>query len=80
MKMTDKKKNIILKTRQSGFTTIPEIGRELEKCENDPYYFYTEYCRIDGERPEISEERFNEVWKQYLDSPSSTHLIKSRTK
>ena len=58
---------------------------EFEKCKNDPYYFYKEYCQLDGEKPALSDaslsaERFREVMKQYLDSPSSIHLIKSRNR
>jgi hypothetical protein len=51
---------------------------ELQKCKDDPYYFFTEYCTVNGERPSISEERFREIWDQYQNSPSSVHLIKRR--
>jgi len=51
---------------------------ELQKCKDDPYYFFTNYCTINGEQPSISEERFREVWDQYQKSPNSLHLIKCR--
>lgn len=34
---------------------------EKEKCANSPYYFFTNYCLIDGQKPTVivSEEEFN---------------------
>lgn len=55
-----------------------EIKQEIQKCKNDPYYFFTEYVRLDGETPAISQERFMEVWEQYKISPNSILLNKSR--
>lgn len=52
----------------------------IQKCKDDPYYFFTEYCTINGERPAISEERFNEIWETYNNSSNSVLLIKSRIK
>jgi hypothetical protein len=57
-----------------------ECGQEIQKCKDDPYYFFTEYCTINGERPAISEERFNEIWEQYNNSSNSVLLIKNRIK
>ena len=51
---------------------------ELQKCKDDPYYFFTEYVIVNGEQPTISEERFREVWEQYQNSPSSLHLIRGK--
>lgn len=31
---------------------------ELEKCKNDPYYFFSNYCLINGEKPKITKEEF----------------------
>jgi hypothetical protein len=35
--------------------------QEFEKCKNDPYYFFTTYCNINGKRPKfmLTREEFN---------------------
>jgi len=33
---------------------------ELQKCMEDQYYFYANYCLIDGEKPKISREEYYE--------------------
>jgi len=33
---------------------------ELEKCKNDIYYFFSNYILIDGKKPEISRDAFEE--------------------
>ena len=45
--------------------TFGEIEEEMEKCKNNPYYFYTTYITIDGKKPEVwmSEEDFNGLFK-----------------
>ena len=60
--------------------TNKEIKEEMEKCKNDPYYFYSEYCRLDGETPSISEDRFKDMMEEYMNSNSPLLLIKSRNK
>lgn len=35
-----------------------EDKEELEKCKNDIYYFFSNYCLINGEKPKITREEF----------------------
>ena len=35
-----------------------EDKEELEKCKNDPYYFFYNYCLINDEKPKITREEF----------------------
>lgn len=46
---------------------------ELEKCEASPYYFYTNYFKVDGDlaTTNLSEKEFNRQWavmEKYTDS------------
>lgn len=45
-----------------------EDKEELEKCKNDIYYFFSNYCLINGEKPKITREEFE----------SRINLIKER--
>lgn len=40
---------------------------EMGKCKNSPYYFYTNYFMVDGEKAttHLSEKDFNEQWKHF---------------
>ena len=40
-----------------GMTEKEQI-LELDKCKNDPYYFFSNYCLINGEKPKITREEF----------------------
>ena len=35
---------------------------EIEKCKNDPYYFYSQHCIIRDDVPCISKEQFEMMW------------------
>jgi hypothetical protein len=39
---------------------------EMQKCIDSPYYFYTNFCVVDGKLPETryTEEEFNNMIKQ----------------
>lgn len=36
---------------------------EMEKCKNDPYYFYQKYITIEG-GSKVSREEFDAVWSK----------------
>jgi len=40
---------------------------EMQKCLDSPYYFYTEYCKINGTQPcttRYTEEEFNQMFRE----------------
>lgn len=41
--------------------------KEIEKCKESPYYFFTTYFRIDNRKVEtfLTESEFNEIFKSY---------------
>jgi len=61
----------VIKTRTDNTVIISEVKeyrkREMEKCIESPYYFYTQYCIINGERAQsiLNEKEFNELWKRF---------------
>ena len=42
--------------------------KEFEKCKNDPYYFFTKYCLINGETPTMARDQFNEKTSKLVSS------------
>lgn len=45
---------------------IEENNEELDKCKQSPYYFYTNYWTINGQKATtmLSEEEFNKIFNQ----------------
>lgn len=41
--------------------------KELVKCKESPYYFFTNYLTVNNEKLEtfLTEEEFNKLFKQY---------------
>lgn len=44
-----------------------DIKSEIEKCNNDPYYFFTKYVTVDGKPATtfLSKEVFNDFFNNY---------------
>ena len=42
--------------------------KEIEKCKESPYYFFTTYLRIDNRKVEtfLTEQEFNEIINSYV--------------
>lgn len=53
---------------------------EIQKCKDDPRYFYNNYCRINGQKVTwISKEEWNAI-KEVLESHANANfIIKKRT-
>ena len=65
---------------------IDEIHSEFEKCKNNPYYFATNYLTvntINGVKPYttiLSEEQFNQVFREIEDGTFYNNQIKKKRK
>jgi hypothetical protein len=48
-----------------------ELFSEIEKCKNDPYYFFTHYITVNGQlaTTEMSKDHFNSLFLQVMQSP-----------
>lgn len=48
-----------------------ELLAEIEKCKNDPYYFFTHYVTVNGQlaTTEMSKDHFNSLFLQVMRSP-----------
>lgn len=64
-------KRITIKTRLENQRIFFEraehkiiLQEELEKCKNSPYYFFMNYCTINGKpaKTSLNEEEFNKLW------------------
>jgi len=53
---------------------------DLEKCKNDPYYFYKEYCLINGDSPNISRNQFYMAWNSVYGATNSYPVKAGRGK
>ena len=47
---------------------------EYKKCKEDPWYFYVNYCLVDGEVPNISKESFDELVKLWESAKPSLKM------
>ena len=41
--------------------TFEDISKELQKCKENPYYFFTKYCKVNNNdfKTLLTEEQFN---------------------
>ena len=58
---------ILEKAKKILLDIIPDFvdwESEMEKCKKSPYYFYTTYCKVQGQPPTTiySEEEFNNLF------------------
>jgi hypothetical protein len=46
---------------------VVDMKLEIEKCKNDPYYFFTKYVTVDGKPATtvLSKEVFNDFFNNY---------------
>jgi len=50
--------NPIETTKAQGIDDMEYWQSELRKCAADPYYFYSNYCLIDGKKPTMTREEY----------------------
>jgi hypothetical protein len=54
---------------------VSEMQEELKKCQESPYYFFTNYFLVDGKKPTVrmTEEEFNSFAKRIKQSYGQTN-------
>lgn len=61
-------------TPSEGAKNLAYWAEEFKKCSADQYYFFSNYCLINGEKPTITREEYYEKLGFYKELQSRKNL------